>query len=67
MSENNVEELKLKATALLQRVSELTSEYENKIADLRVALTVQNQENEQLRGALYRSEHPEPEKEQVGE
>lgn len=38
----------LKVQALLERVSSLTTEYENKVADLRVELTVSEQSNAQL-------------------
>lgn len=41
-----LEDANLKAQALLERVSALTSEYENKVADLRVAVTRLNNENE---------------------
>lgn len=36
----------LKVKALLERVSNLTTEYENKVADLRVELTVVSQERD---------------------
>ena len=36
---DNTRELELKCQALLQRIGELTQNYENAIADLRVALT----------------------------
>ena len=42
----------LKMQALLERVAGLTAEYENKIADLRVALTVISQERDDLRAQL---------------
>lgn len=36
----------LKIEALLQRVSSLTTEYENRVADLRVELTLEAQERQ---------------------
>jgi hypothetical protein len=42
----------LKILALRERVANLTAEYEDKIADLRVELTVTAQENEQLKKQL---------------
>lgn len=39
----------LKNQALLERVSGLTAEYENKVADLRVELTMLSQELEALK------------------
>lgn len=47
MSEVTPEGLKIQA--LLERVSSLTAEYENKVADLRVELTVVSRELESLR------------------
>lgn len=37
---DNTFQYELKIQALLERVSELTTQYENKVADLRVELTV---------------------------
>jgi uncharacterized protein YeeX (DUF496 family) len=37
----------MKSQALLQRVAEITAEYENKVADLRVHLTVLSQERDE--------------------
>lgn len=45
-------ERNLKAEALLERVAQLTQQYENQIADLRVTLTVQNQEIQELHQRL---------------
>lgn len=42
----------LKITALKQRIGELASEYEDKVADLRVAITQQEQALSELRDAL---------------
>lgn len=42
----------LKIMALRERVANLTAEYEDKIADLRVELTVTAQENEYLKKEL---------------
>lgn len=42
----------LKSQALLEKVSQLTTQYENQIADLRVELTVVQYENENLRQEL---------------
>jgi hypothetical protein len=41
-----MDEKDLKNQALLERIAELTAQYEDKIADLRVALTVQAQQLE---------------------
>lgn len=49
----------LKETALLESISRLTSEYENKIADLRVALTQAAQEVTTLRQERERTSAPE--------
>ena len=38
----------MKMQALLERVAQLTADYENKIADLRVALTIVSDERDQL-------------------
>lgn len=53
---NTVEEPKtpeeMKMQALLERIAALTAEYENKVADLRVAYTIVSQEKEELRAQL---------------
>lgn len=41
----------LKSVALLQRIGELASEYEGKIADLRVTITMQESELKSLRAS----------------
>ena len=41
--------LELKNQALLERISTLTAEYENKVADLRVELTITSRERDSLR------------------
>jgi hypothetical protein len=50
---NHINREALKNQALLERVSNLTAEYENKVADLRVELTVVG---EQLREATEKLE-----------
>jgi len=42
----------MKMQALLERIAELTAEYENKIADLRVAYTVVSQQLEDANASL---------------
>lgn len=39
----------LKSAGLLERITSLTAKYENEIADLRVELTLLNEENVRLR------------------
>lgn len=46
---SNIDKQELKIQALTQRIAELTAEYENKVADLRVAYTVINAELEDLK------------------
>lgn len=41
----------LKVQALLEKISNMTAQYENQIADLRVALTISEMEREQLEAA----------------
>jgi len=48
MSNNEVDRKDLKIQALLEKVSILSREKENEIADLRVELTVMNQQAEQI-------------------
>lgn len=45
---DNTQKLELKVQALLERVSSLTSNYENQIADLRVEITTLVQELQRL-------------------
>lgn len=40
----------LKIQALSERLSEIVTEYENKVADLRVAITIQQAQIESLQG-----------------
>lgn len=42
----------LKIQALLEKISNLTTNYENQVADLRVELTVLGKEVEELKNAL---------------
>lgn len=48
----------LKVQALLEKISNLTAQYENQVADFRVELTMLNQENEQLRTRISELETP---------
>jgi hypothetical protein len=43
MSQNNLDRKDLKIQALLEKVATLTQQYENQVADLRVALTISEQ------------------------
>lgn len=63
---NEVQKKDLKIQALLEKVSELTAEYENKCADYRVDLTLyakyleqMQEELEQLKGDNGEKEDPE--------
>lgn len=47
-----MDEKDLKITALQQRIGEMAAEYEGKVADLRVVLTRQEQQNNELQQAL---------------
>lgn len=51
----------LKIQALLEKVSNLTTQYENQVADLRVDLTIVSQECEQLRQRIGELETPDSE------
>lgn len=44
---SNIDRNELKVQALTERVAQLTAEYENKIADLRVELTVVTNESQE--------------------
>lgn len=48
----NTDKNELKVQALLERLSSLTLDYENKIADLRVELTISKQEEGEAKRAL---------------
>ena len=48
----------LKVQALLEKISNLTAQYENQVADFRVELTMLNQENEQLRTRISELKAP---------
>lgn len=50
--ENVLDEKDLKIQALLEDISQLTTQYKNQIADLRVALTVTSQKLEQANAEL---------------
>jgi len=52
---DNTNKLELKVQALLERVSTLTADYENKVADLRVELTALAAENASLMQMLEES------------
>lgn len=47
-----MEDKDLKITALTQRIGEITSQYEDKIADLRVAITRQEETINDLNGQV---------------
>ena len=44
--ENQIDEKDLKSQALLERISQLTTQYEEQVANLRVALTIVSQERD---------------------
>lgn len=48
----------LKIQALLEKISNLTTNYENQVADLRVELHIRTQENEELKDALEKAQGP---------
>lgn len=52
MNTENIDRKDLKSRALLERVANLTAEYEEKVADLRVELTIVSQERDQLKAEL---------------
>lgn len=52
----------LKIQALLEDISQLTTQYKNQVADLRVELTIVSQELDQLRAAEQEKANVEEEK-----
>lgn len=52
MNTDSINKDELKTRALLERVANLTAEYEDKVADLRVELTVVSQERDSLKAEL---------------
>lgn len=48
---NKVQNLELKVQALLQKISKITTDYENTESDYRVQITLLSNENEKLRAA----------------
>jgi hypothetical protein len=59
MTEQQYDKKDLKILALRERVAQLTAEYEDKIADLRVELTVTTQEFEAFKKSLESAEEGE--------
>jgi len=55
---NNITPDQMKAQSLLERVAALTADYENKVADLRVAYTVVSQQLEEANARLAEYEAP---------
>ncbi len=53
---NEVDKLKYKVQALNERVAEITAQYENQVADLRVALTELAMENQELKQSVEAEE-----------
>lgn len=53
---NTLDRKDLKIQALLEKVSALTTQYENQVADLRVELTISENEREALEKKLQDSE-----------
>lgn len=49
---NNTTPEGMKMQALLERIAELTAEYENKVADLRVAFTMVSKQLEEANASL---------------
>jgi hypothetical protein len=58
MSEQQVDQKDLKIQALLERVSNLTAQYENQIADYRVELTVVSTQLEQANAKIAELKEP---------
>lgn len=51
----------LKIQALLEKISSLTTNYENQVADLRVELTISEQDNDELKVRIKELEDPDVE------
>lgn len=60
---NNITPESMKNQALLERIAALTADYENQVADLRVAYTIASQEKENLEARLQEYEAPESDSE----
>jgi uncharacterized protein YeeX (DUF496 family) len=58
MSEQQVDQKDLKIQALLERVSNLTAQYENQVADYRVELTVVSTQLEQANAKIAELTEP---------
>ena len=62
MSTNNedraVTREEFKIAALRERIAQIVAEYEDRIAELRIELTILSQENEQLKGQAGAEEAP---------
>lgn len=54
---NTLDRKDLKIQALLEKVSALTTQYENQVADLRVELTISENEREALEKQVQASEN----------
>lgn len=52
MNEQSIDRKDLKIQALLEKVSSMTAQYENQVADLRVELTISESERQNLQAKV---------------